>query len=541
MGLFDWFKGSKRKSKNVEAEKTAPKQSSFCAEYVKREEMYIPDRPKEVKAKVKYINLTLEQAITQGWHFKRKSRKRIRITHYTGTNKNVIIPSEIGGYIVNEIRGRAFFRADIERVEIPDTVKKLHSYCFEQSKVKVIIIADGITEIPHSFAFSCQRLVSVHLPATLLRIGNCAFESCINLKYIDIPESCRYIGNWAFSRSGIEGFAFQDSAYKQINGTAFQFTPLDKNYRLILREVPTKIGGYNIMLIGAGADNIKLSGGQVWLGNNSVLNRYHSVLNRYHKVTLDFSECSRVSVYKNAFRISYRYNGKINDVMQCRIIVPYGTKGQYFPDCVDVRYPDKKKYDGFISVESRNNDKTVLRLHGNILPEYSVLFHEKSLEIRTYNWTTYEKYAICSRELKSISFDNLLNGTDEMFAPYCRNLHHVDMSGRCVFIPSSDIIGERLHTELMKTFTGRNLNGKLCWFDSTVVDNVFSGNSIKSRINQKRKIIIACDVLRSTAGVFENSSMYEKYLQTHRRYALILCDTLPDEYTDFLRNFYEVR
>ncbi len=534
MGLFDWFKGSKRKSKNVEIEKTAPKQSSFCADYVKREEMYIPDRPKEVKAKVKYITLTLEQAITQGWHFKRKSRKRIRITHYTGTNKNVIIPSEIGGYIVNEIRGRAFFRADIERVEIPDNVKKLHSYCFEQSKVKAIIIADGITEIPHSFAFSCQELVSVHLPTTLLRIGNCAFESCTNLKYIDIPESCGYIGNWAFSRSGIEGFAFQNSAYKQINGTAFQFTPLDKNYRLILREIPTKIGGYNILLIGAGADNIKLPGGQVWLGNNSVLNRYC-------KVTLDFSECSRVSVYKNAFRISYRYNGKVYGVMQCRIIVPQGTKGQYFPDCVDVRYPDKKKYDGFISVESRDNDKTVLRLHGNILPAYSVAFHEKSLEIRTYNWTKYEKYAICSRELESISFDNLLHGTDELFAPYCHNLHRVEMSNRCVFIPPSDIIGERLHTELMKAFTGRNLNGKLCWFDSAVVDNIFSGNSIKSRISQKRKIIIACDVLRSTAGVFENSSMYEKYLQTHRRYALILCDTLPNEYTDFLRNFYEVR
>ncbi|MDO5150670.1 MAG: leucine-rich repeat domain-containing protein [Oscillospiraceae bacterium] len=540
MGLFDWFKESKRKKQNVEVEKTAPKHSSFCADYIKREEMYIPDRPKEVKAKVKYITLTLEQAITQGWHFKRKSRKRIRITHYTGTNKNVIIPSEIGGYIVNEISGGAFFRADIERVEIPDTVKKLHCSCFGQSKVKAIIIAEGITEIPNGFAFSCQELVSVHLPTTLFRIGNCAFENCTNLKYIDIPKSCGYIDNRAFSRSGIEGFAYQDGIYKEVNGTVFQRTPLDNHYKLILRTEPSKDEEYRILSVGRhsllqGTSDIKLPGGKVWLGACSVMCEYR------HMGTLDFSECTKVSAHIKAFELSDRwYDGKLSSGCVMEVIVPQETKCEYFPDCIDVKYPNKKKYDGFISVESRDNDKTVLRIHGNILPAYSVVFHEKSLEIRTDRWTKYEKYAICSKELESISFDNLLNGTDELFAPCCHNLHRVEMSNRCVFIPSSDIISERLHTELMKAFTERNLNGKLCWFDSSVVDNIFSGNSIKSRISQKRKIIIACDVLRSTAGVFENSSMYEKYLQTHRRYALILCVTLPDEYTDFLRNFYEV-
>ena len=47
MGLFDWFKESKRKSKNVEVEKTAPKQSSFCADYIRREEMYTDMLPED--------------------------------------------------------------------------------------------------------------------------------------------------------------------------------------------------------------------------------------------------------------------------------------------------------------------------------------------------------------------------------------------------------------------------------------------------------------------------------------------------------------
>ncbi|MBP1564357.1 MAG: leucine-rich repeat protein [Oscillospiraceae bacterium] len=76
---------------------------------------------------------------------------------------DIIIPSEIGGYIVNEIRGNIFYRADIDVVEIPGSIKKIKGECFRQSKVKEIIIADGIKEIESGFAFSCQELVAVQI------------------------------------------------------------------------------------------------------------------------------------------------------------------------------------------------------------------------------------------------------------------------------------------------------------------------------------------------------------------------------------------
>ena len=56
----------------------------------------------------------------------------------------------------------------------------------------------------------------------------------------------------------------------------------------------------------------------------------------------------------------------------------------------------------------------------------------------------------------------------------------------------------------------------------------------------RQKILLAADVLRSTPELFPKREMYRKYLLTHKRYALTLCKSLPQEYSAFLRDFYEV-
>ena len=60
--------------------------------FKRSEEIYIPDIHQNIKVEVKYVVLTSEQAIKQGWHFKKKSNDRICIKRYTGNNKNIIIP-----------------------------------------------------------------------------------------------------------------------------------------------------------------------------------------------------------------------------------------------------------------------------------------------------------------------------------------------------------------------------------------------------------------------------------------------------------------
>ena len=59
-------------------------------------------------------------------------------------------------------------------------------------------------------------------------------------------------------------------------------------------------------------------------------------------------------------------------------------------------------------------------------------------------------------------------------------------------------------------------------------------------LSQKQKILIAADVLRSTEALYPDRAPYIGYLQTHKRYALLLSKNLPQDYVDFLRKFYNV-
>jgi hypothetical protein len=52
--------------------------------------IYYPEEPKNISASVEHISLTAEQARAQGWHFRYKSGKRVRITRFVGTDADVL-------------------------------------------------------------------------------------------------------------------------------------------------------------------------------------------------------------------------------------------------------------------------------------------------------------------------------------------------------------------------------------------------------------------------------------------------------------------
>lgn len=549
MGIFDCFKqkNSKNMPKSDKMQSVSAKKESDSIperkqsevkqdDFIKQEEIYFPDVPKyEIRVRVEKIELTCEQAYEQGWHFKIKSRKRIRITRYTGTEKDIVIPSKIGEYTVNELRRRLFFRAKIDSIKIPDTVKKVGASCLERSTVKTIFIDYGVLIIPERFAFSCQLLENVHLPITVCRIENCAFESCKKLKYISIPRNCRFIGHSVFARSGLEEFAYQPKCgeFSKINGDSFEFTPLEEKYKLILRTAPDQKNGYRIILVGRRANGVKLPGGKVFFGAHSLLSGYRDM------GTLDFSQCTEIYADKNACQLSFRYDGKVCQKINCNIIVPQGTIGVYFPESLSVTYPNGRKYDGYCSTVSKTEDSIILRKHTEFLPAYSILCSEKNVFIHTQKWANFEQYAVCSKDIEHISFSNLHRGEGELFAPYCEALHRVEWSEKFVQISSSKLIGKQLHDKLLKAFVGRNIGGNVYIFDGSVIDRLFSDYDRKPTISQKKRILIAVDVLQSTGSLFPNREMYKRYLQTHKRYALILRNELPQEYANFLKRIYE--
>ena len=69
-------------------------------------------------------------------------------------------------------------------------------YC---SKLKSIIIPNGINCINNNTFYNCTNLSSVIIPNSVTHIGEGAFRYCVNLASINIPDNIRHIDNYAFS------------------------------------------------------------------------------------------------------------------------------------------------------------------------------------------------------------------------------------------------------------------------------------------------------------------------------------------------------
>ena len=188
--------------------------------------------------------------------------KTCKITAYSGSSKNVVIPAELDGYKVTAIEMLTFYMDKALTVELPATVNTLDGQAFNQmnSTVNSITVAedspyfssvdgvlynkdktalvvypaaksdetynviDGVKSI-YKYAFSdtyitkeiilpdslqviednafdtCKSLVKINLPVGLKSIGSKAFTNCDSVESLVIPDSVTYIGTMAFGNS----------------------------------------------------------------------------------------------------------------------------------------------------------------------------------------------------------------------------------------------------------------------------------------------------------------------------------------------------
>ena len=68
-----------------------------------------------------------------------------------------------------------------------------------RSRVKSVVIADGVTSIGEYAFFYCESLTSVTIPDSVTSIGKYAFFCCTSLTSVTIPDSVTSIGRRAFS------------------------------------------------------------------------------------------------------------------------------------------------------------------------------------------------------------------------------------------------------------------------------------------------------------------------------------------------------
>lgn len=131
-----------------------------------------------------------------------KDSDAIVISSYTGSGKDLAIPSELDGHKVVRI-GYAAFRdcTTLTRAVIPEGVTEIDEQAFEGcTALTDVVIPEGVTKIEYGTFKNCTALSRVTIPETVSDIESYAFENCTSLRGLYFPPHVGSISEYAFTR-----------------------------------------------------------------------------------------------------------------------------------------------------------------------------------------------------------------------------------------------------------------------------------------------------------------------------------------------------
>lgn len=201
----------------------------------------------------------------------------VEITGYSGSDTELVIPSEIEGKSVTSIGLYAFDGIEnmacerLESVTIPDSVTnigwKAFSNCTSLTSITIpdsvasisngafegctsltsVTIPNSVTTIKMMTFLECSSLTSVTIPNSVTTIEAYAFSGCKNLKSVTIPDSVTTIGEYSFgyyvipfsTAPPIKYDNFTITGYK---GTAAEQYAIDNSFEFIALE-PVTVSG----------------------------------------------------------------------------------------------------------------------------------------------------------------------------------------------------------------------------------------------------------------------------------------------------------
>ncbi len=114
----------------------------------------------------------------------------ITITEYSGTEREITIPSKIEDRPVTVIGSKAFEDYDLVSIVIPDTVTIIESEAFRECDcLEKVTLSKQLKIIDDEAFYSCESLAYIDLPGSLKNIGDRAFDYCKSLTTIELPDN----------------------------------------------------------------------------------------------------------------------------------------------------------------------------------------------------------------------------------------------------------------------------------------------------------------------------------------------------------------
>lgn len=141
----------------------------------------------------------------------------VKITNYYGTDTDLQIPSDLGGYKVTYIGENAFKgNSSLNFVSLPDTIYKVENSAFEGcSNLSSVVFGSGTKWVATRAFAECPKLVEIQLPKNIKILGSEAFlgtgitSVCIPKSLIETHYDYK-TGNGPFGGTGLTTVEFDN-------------------------------------------------------------------------------------------------------------------------------------------------------------------------------------------------------------------------------------------------------------------------------------------------------------------------------------------
>ena len=145
---------------------------------------------------------TVYTALSGGktWTYTLDNSQNATIMGVDNSTGTLSLPAALDGHAVVAIGPRAFEGAAMTGVTIPDSVKSIGNYAFQDCTFMTnVTVGNGVTIIPYRCFDGCTKLNRVSLGTSVTDIGEYSFRGCQALKAIRFPTSVKKIWSYAFS------------------------------------------------------------------------------------------------------------------------------------------------------------------------------------------------------------------------------------------------------------------------------------------------------------------------------------------------------
>lgn len=232
----------------------------------------------DVTAANKFCSYDVLESATGQYRTEDNGDGTISIVKYLGSDREIVIPSEIGGKTVTRIA------SDIDWTVINANPSNYYNPDGNRNTVAWEPINDG---------FYHRNITKVYLPCTLTEIGEDSFSNN-PIKSLVIPDSVVTINDYAFYYNDIRALRI-GSGLNSIGSEAFAYNLID--YLRVPANVDTiKDGAF----YGNGIKEIEIANGIRYIGNNTTTNNYGAFENNNIKI-LTIPE-TVINVGNSAFR-----------------------------------------------------------------------------------------------------------------------------------------------------------------------------------------------------------------------------------------------